>query len=108
MSEDLIYSAKFYITNNYSSIRHLDEIARHLYCSYNTLRIQFAKQNELTLRKYLNKYRCQKAAELLTMTDWKIYRVAEEVGFHNEKYFTKVFEKNFKYPPKKYRNLFRF
>jgi hypothetical protein len=47
MIENLIYLAKFFIGKNYSTIRHLDEISSNLFCSYNTLRIQFAKKMDL-------------------------------------------------------------
>ena len=41
----------------------------------------------------MQKYRMQKACELLTNTNYKIYEIAEMVGFADQAYFSVTFKK---------------
>lgn len=52
----------------------------------------FAKETGITFSNYLRQVRMEKAKELLTGTDMKIYEVACAVGYPDQKYFSKVFK----------------
>lgn len=56
---------------------------------------------------YLNYYRVQRAAQLLTSTDSKIMEVALDVGFNSLSYFNTVFRQRFDCTPKQYRKSAR-
>jgi YesN/AraC family two-component response regulator len=103
MDEKIVKIAQRFIEAHYCDIQHLEDIAEHLACNYNSLRYYFARYTGMTLGQYLNKIRCRRACELLDKTDWKLYRIACEVGFHDDKYFIKVFEKHFGTPPNQFR-----
>ena len=46
-----------------------------------------------TFNDFLNRYRMQKAVELLKENKYKVYEIADLVGFSDYKYFIKVFKK---------------
>lgn len=52
---------------------------------------------------YLNKYRLQYAAGLLSSTSWKISYICEQCGFHEIGYFSKSFKKVYGSSPSAYR-----
>lgn len=49
------------------------------------------------------KYRLDKAKEYLLTTDLSINAIAEEIGFDNEGYFSRIFKKYFGCSPREYR-----
>lgn len=52
---------------------------------------------------YLNKYRLQYAAGLLSSTSWKISYICQQCGFHEVGYFSKSFKKIYGCSPSEYR-----
>ena len=52
---------------------------------------------------YLNKYRLQYAAGLLSTTSWKISYICDQCGFHDIGYFSKSFKKMYGCSPSVYR-----
>ena len=83
---DQAQQAKSFIDEHYSSIRSVEEISFQLECNYHSLRAEFVRQFDITMNCYLNFVRCQKANDYLINTNWKLYKIALEVGFKNEKY----------------------
>ena len=53
----------------------------------------FKKEMGVNFNEYLNQVRIKNAMEMLRLPDVVIYEVAEKTGFHDYKYFTKVFRK---------------
>jgi two-component system response regulator YesN len=53
---------------------------------------------------YLNMIRLNKAKELLKTTDYKIYRIADELGFNDAYYFSSWFKKLVGASPTTYRD----
>ena len=52
----------------------------------------FARETGVTFSNYLKRVRIERAKELLVQTNQKIYEVACEVGYPDQKYFSKVFK----------------
>lgn len=52
---------------------------------------------------YLNSYRLQRAAHLLTNTEKSIQEIAENCGFDDNSYFSKLFKKKYHVTPHEYR-----
>ncbi|BDU51637.1 response regulator transcription factor [Haliovirga abyssi] len=88
-----------YIFKNYNSKITIDEMSDKLYISPSYLSRKFKEETGHTLNNFLNKYRIQKALELLFSGDYKVYEIAELVGFSNYKYFSSVFKKYIKCSP---------
>jgi len=101
--ENLVNEAIRIIKNKYTEIHHVRDIAIQLNCSYNTLRKHFTHQVGIPIIQYLNKTKCFYASLLLKSTDWKLYAIALEVGYNDEKYFIKVFKKFYNKCPEQFR-----
>ena len=63
----------------------------------------FKKHMGLTSIQYINNYRLEKAAYLLTSTNNSIMDISLEVGFDNLSYFNKLFKKKYNITPKEFR-----
>jgi two-component system response regulator YesN len=61
----------------------------------------------ITLRQYIISYRLKYAKKLLAETKMSASEIAEEVGFTDASYFTKIFRQTFGITPKEYRNGFK-
>lgn len=78
---------------HFKEISTIDWICRQLNCNYHTLRADFSRAYGMPIKKYLIIVRCEKSKLYLKNTDWKLYIIAREVGFGNEKYFIRIFKK---------------
>ncbi|MFW9940478.1 MAG: helix-turn-helix transcriptional regulator [Candidatus Thorarchaeota archaeon] len=105
MKDQFIDIVKGYIKRNYTQIEFIEDISSNLNCNYHSLRHDFLIKTGKTLGQYLNEIKCRKAAELLENTNWKVYKIAFEVGFRDDKYFIRVFEKLFGMSPQAYRKF---
>ncbi len=88
-----IKSAIAYIVNNYDRIESLSEVADYVNINAEYFCRLFKAETGVTFNSYLTNYRIQKAVELLTKTELKVYEVAEKVGYSNLSYFSRVFKK---------------
>lgn len=81
-----------FIANNFNNKISIDDIAEALELSSTYLSKKFKEETKHTFNDFLNKYRIQKALELMAIGDLKIYEIAEKVGFSEYKYFSQVFK----------------
>jgi two-component system, response regulator YesN len=63
----------------------------------------FKRETGITYTEYLAKLRIKRACKLLSTTDMKVGDIAEQVGFHDYFYFTRVFKKFMSISPSEYR-----
>lgn len=80
----------------------LEEVAAKLDISASKLKSVFKKDTGHTFNDFLNKYRIQMALEMISNSTLKIYEIAEEVGFTEYKYFSKVFKNYIGYSPSEF------
>jgi two-component system, response regulator YesN len=91
-----------YIRDNYrNNITTLD-ISEHVKLSRSYLSDLYSKEMGESLSETLLRVRMDEAKRLLEMNEWKIYEIAEAVGFHDVKTFTKTFKRLFGCSPKEY------
>ncbi|MFC0558836.1 response regulator transcription factor [Halalkalibacter alkalisediminis] len=112
----LVYDCKFltekntvqmieeYVRQNYQKDIKLQEIADRFFLSREYISRKFKQEYHETITDYVTKIRIEKAKELLGNPFLKIYEIAETVGYHNDKYFIKVFKKREGQTPKEYRS----
>lgn len=101
----LIKKTKDFIQENYSKNITNDVIASKMgYHSY-YLNSLFVKHEGISLHKYLETMRLEKAKKLLSSSGEKISDIANKCGFTDASYFTKFFFKQVGITPKDYRNL---
>lgn len=85
----------------------LASIANQLSISYGYLSTIFTKNVGYSFKSYLVEVRMEKARSLLLTRNYKIYEIAEMVGYRNPRYFTDAFKKYFNYSPADYIARFR-
>ncbi|GGD49693.1 response regulator [Paenibacillus nasutitermitis] len=81
----------------------LVQVAEYVKLSSSYLSTLFKKELQVTFIEYLNHARIERAKELLVGTYLKSYEIAEEVGFTEPTYFSKVFKKSSGLSPNEYR-----
>ncbi len=95
-----------FIEENYEKNITLQDVADHVGISKNYLSMLFKQETEINFVTYLNRYRIEKAKQLLTTTNMKIYEIADSVGFYSPYYFSKVFKEQTRMQCKEYREKF--
>lgn len=93
-----------YINENFVKISGLDEISEKFYITKFHLCRIFKESAGLTVIKYINGLKIQKACNLLDKTELTITEIAFECGFNSSMYFCKTFKQLTGYSPLKYRN----
>lgn len=81
----------------------LDEIAARLGITPEYLGTQFHQEMGINFSAYIRKFRIEKAKKLLLGTDMKLYEVAEQAGYTDAKYFSRVFKAETGMLPAEYR-----
>lgn len=95
--------AKEYISEHYYEDLMLSDIASKLGITAGYLSTLFQKQMGKGFVDYLNEIRIERACTYLQRNYLKVYEIAYKVGFHDEKYFYKVFKKVMGQSPSEYR-----
>ncbi|MDR0424577.1 MAG: response regulator [Clostridiales Family XIII bacterium] len=99
-----IRKAESYIRQNFSNPKlSLRMVTNHIAVSTSYFSAQFKTRTGLTFVEYLTNVRMDKAKQLLSLTDWPTYEVAEAVGFANPHYFSVAFKRLTGMTPREYR-----
>jgi AraC-like DNA-binding protein len=99
----IVRGAIDYIAENYCRDVSVPEIAGELYVSHMYLSQLFRDVTGSSVINYIVRFRIEKAKEILEETDRPIYEIAESVGFHDIKHFSKTFKKVIGTSPSAYR-----
>lgn len=83
------------------------DMAERMHMSQSNLYPLFKKHTGFTPVGYLNDYRLAAASALLLSSDKTVDEIAEETGFHDVSYFSRLFLKKYKMPPGRYRRQMR-
>lgn len=101
-----VRDAKKYIIENFDKPLKLDEISSMLGFNSAYFSSLFKKETGENLSEFLMKVRIEKAKELLVSTDASLVDIAEQVGYTDLKYFSKLFKKEIEISPSDYRKLY--
>lgn len=99
--EAMNYIAEHYSDNDIS----ITPIARSLGVSESHLSHVFKKETNYTIVNYLTQYRIHTAMKLLKDCRYKVYEVAEMVGYRDVAYFGSTFKKLAGMSPSEYQDL---
>lgn len=94
---------KRYIRENYKEDISLSSAAEKANISAVYLSRLFKKEEGINFLDYLNQYRLDEAKKLLKDVQYNILDVAEEAGFKDTRYFSKIFKRNVGITPSEYR-----
>jgi len=92
-----------YLHSNYNQQVKLKDLAQQFYINKNYASYLFQKYTGTTYSEYINKLRMEKARELLLKSSLTIAEVAEQSGYIDYFYFSKLFKKSFGVSPTAYR-----
>lgn len=92
-----------YVEEHYAEPITLDDISSVTYYSKSHFMKFFKQHMNISFIDYLNNYRLNLAASLLTTTDHSILEIASMVGFDNLSYFNRLFRRKFNTTPGNYR-----
>lgn len=94
-----------YIAENFQEIITIEDVAGHCFYSKSYFMKFFKETMGVSFIQYLNNYRLEVAAKLLTTTSDNILDIAINTGFDNLSYFNRCFKKKYGITPGKYRKL---
>jgi two-component system response regulator YesN len=101
--QNLMAEIAGYLENNYQNDLSLYDIASRFHVSREYVSRKFKLTFGMNLSEYVSRIRINNAKLLLLNLQLKIARIAEMVGFNNEKYFSLVFKKQEGISPNEYR-----
>lgn len=93
-----------YIEQNYPSDLSLQEVAGKFQVSREYVSRRFKQEYGINFSDYIVSIRIEKAKLLMQNPGLKLAQISEMVGFHDVKYFSKVFKKHTGHSPKDYRD----
>ncbi|MBR6527130.1 MAG: response regulator [Lachnospiraceae bacterium] len=100
-----VLQALSYIAEHYGDYDiSITPIARHLGVSESHLSHVFKKETSYTIISYLTQYRMHMAMKLLQDCRYKIYEVADKVGYRDVTYFGSAFKKVVGMSPSEYQD----
>lgn len=100
---ELLKTVIAHIETHYADKIYLRDLARLAGMSESRFSRFFKKSMRQTPLAYINRYRVEKAAELLRETDRKLLDIALEVGFEHQGYFIRRFREQMGVTPAEYR-----
>lgn len=102
----LIDYVKEYLQRNYQRKITVGELAN--YFGYNKAYLSnlFSREVGQTVTQYLHTLRLERGRQLLLTSNYSIREVAERVGIEDEKYFSRLFQKQFQIAPRSYRKKY--
>lgn len=103
--KSLLLSAQLrdYVDNHFTEALSVQLLCDKLYISRAKLYTLSLDAFGMGCSEYILKKRMEKARQLLATSDKSIYLIAEESGFHDNNYFTRIFKKTMGMTPGQYR-----
>lgn len=98
----IVSQVKHYIKEHVTEHLSLNEVAAVFAISPNYLSQLFKKYNDVGYNDYVTQCKIDEARKLLSSGSYKVYEVAEMLGFVSAFYFSKVFKKVVGVPPTEY------
>ncbi len=101
--QSLVKESLEYIDKHYQEQMSVSDISRALGTSTSYLSRIFKESTGETIIRTINNKRIEKAKTYLEETDYKVYEIADILGFENVTYFSRFFKKHTGMSPKEYK-----
>ncbi|SDI38242.1 AraC family transcriptional regulator [Alteribacillus bidgolensis] len=105
-SSQFLKQVIIYIRDNLSDSLKMTDIADHFHVSRRHLSRLFVSEIGMSYSDFVQNERIERAATLLKSTSLSISEIAEESGFSEVHYFTRVFTSKMRNPPGRFRSLY--
>ena len=103
----IVENIKDIIQSQYYTLKNIEQIVKPLYISPSHANLIFKTITGTSIFDYLTKIKMKEAEKLLSDPSYKIYQVAEEIGYKNYASFVSKFKEYSGLTPKQYRNSAR-
>ncbi len=100
----MVTQAVNYIEEHYAEDLNLESVAKVVFVSPGYLSTSFKQVLQKNFVDYITEVRVGKAKELLRDFHLKIYEIAVQIGYKDEKYFSQIFKKITGMAPNQYRD----
>lgn len=101
----VIIQVKEYLKDHYCEHIELDDLSKQVYLTPAYLGALFKESTGKTIKEYLTELRMKKAKQLLGDIRYNVNEVAEQTGYSDAKYFSKIFKKTVGIKPTEYRKI---
>jgi AraC-like DNA-binding protein len=91
IADDLLRRAVAHIRQNFSSPLTVGDLARALGCTDRAVRLHFSRTLQTRPLLYLQRYRIERAKEMMEYSGYTLKQIAEMAGFRTVQHFTRVF-----------------
>ena len=98
-----LYAAQKYVDENFNTAIKMEEVAQSFYMSSAYFSTKFKDLTGHTFSQYIIKKRIEMACQLLEDSKLKIYEIAKQVGYNDEKHFSRLFSDYMGVSPRQYR-----
>jgi len=98
-----VRKATAYIKENLNTELSLQQVSKYVHLHPNHFSEMFRRETGTTYIEFVKRERIKRAAEIINETDAKVAEVAEQVGYGDVKYFTKLFKQYTGMTPSEYR-----
>ncbi|MBB3114168.1 two-component system response regulator YesN [Paenibacillus phyllosphaerae] len=105
--DNVIQDCLAYIDEHYMQDLSLESVAAVFHFNPSYFSQYFKNKLNINFSQYLTQIRLMKAKNELEQSDDRVYQVAERLGYHDVKYFNRVFKKEFGLTPEEYRSIAR-
>ncbi|MFD0675621.1 MULTISPECIES: response regulator transcription factor [unclassified Paenibacillus] len=99
----MVEKIKRYIERNYQMNITLEMLSEELYYSPNYINQIFKQETGGTIFDYVTRYKMERAKDMLAVNQFKLYEIAEKLGYNHTAYFSSLFKKYMGVTPKDFR-----
>lgn len=98
---------KDYIYKNYNHKIYLEDIAEAIGISPGHLSRVFRQDMGMNIQEYIQRYRVERAANLLKYSEASLTEISDYVCFHSQSHFGRAFKRYMNMTPKQYRDTYK-
>lgn len=103
MKEKVVQEIKAYLESHYHENIGLDQLAERFGLNASYVSNLYSKSTGQTILEYVTLLRIQTAKKMLRESSFKIFKISQNVGYDNQRYFCRVFKKVVGVSPGQYR-----
>ncbi len=106
-SSNYTEQCKDYIHKNYHDKIRLEDVAAAIGVSQGHLSRVFHEDTGMSIQDYIQKFRVERAANLLKYSEASLTEISDYVCFHSQSHFGSVFKRYMQMTPKQYRDWYK-